>query len=275
MKGYGYGYGLATGYGRRRHAKTPTGPAEKPREAVAIELLPHNLPRSSAAEAYRALRTSLLLSRPGGVKSMVVSSAFPGEGKTSTAVNLAVVLGQLPGKGVLVVDADLHKPRLHEVFGVSNRTGLVSVLAQNVPGSAAIVKTSIPGVFVVPAGPASPNPSGLLASEAMRDLLTLAMTSFEYVVVDAPPIFPVADALVLGAATDGVIICTKGGGTPREHVIRLRDMLVQSNVPILGVVLNRLSPKAHPYGHRYFAYYEDSAYGSSAEKGRASGSASG
>lgn len=277
-KGYGYGYGygqaLRTRYGRRSRKGAVPGAAAPP-ETAAIELLPHTMPRSSAAESYRALRTALLLSRPGGVKSMVLASAFPGEGKTATAVNLAVVLGQLPGKGVLLVDADLHKPRLHEVFGVSNRVGLVSVLAQNLAASNAIVKTTVPGVFLLPAGPISPNPSGLLASQVMRDLLKLAAMTFEYVVVDAPPVFPVSDALVLGTETDGVIICAKGGATPREHVVRLRDTLTQSNVPILGVVLNRLAERTHPYGRHYFEYYEESAYGSEAGNKRASGAATG
>jgi succinoglycan biosynthesis transport protein ExoP len=219
-----------------------------------IELLPHRAPRSSVAERYRDLRTALLLSRAGGVKSIVVTSCVPREGKTSTAVNLAVVLGQL-GKPVLLVDADLHRPRLHEILRVPNRIGLVSILAGNVDPARAIVKTDIPEVSVIPAGPASPNPSGLLSSEAMSRFLSLAQMNFDYVILDAPPVMPVADALVLGNQTDGVVLCVKGGKTPREQVARVRDKLYRSNVRILGVVINDLAEEKTGYRDHYG--YED------------------
>jgi capsular exopolysaccharide synthesis family protein len=241
----GYGYRMLLGRGKKDSSgDTPES----------IELLPHAHPRSRIAERYRDLRTALLLSRAGGVKSIVVTSCVPREGKTSTAVNLAVVLGQL-GKQVLLVDADLHRPRLHEILRVPNRTGLVSILAGNIDPARAIVKTDIPDVSVIPAGPASPNPSGLLSSEAMSRFLSLAQMNFDYVVLDAPPVMPVADALVLGNQTDGVVLCVKGGETPREQVARVRDKLHRSNVRILGVVINDLVEERHGYADQYG--YED------------------
>jgi len=241
--GPGYGYRRILGKGKKdKDAESPE----------AIELLPQTHPRSRIAERYRDLRTSLLLSRAGGIKSIVVTSCVPREGKTATAVNLAVVLGQL-GKQVLLVDADLHRPRLHEILRVPNRTGLVSILAGNVDPARAIIKTEIPEVSVIPSGPASPNPSGLLSSEAMSRFLSLAQMNFDYVVLDAPPVVPVADALVLGNQTDGVVLCVKGGETPRDQVARVRDKLLRSNVRILGVVINALveekSGYADPYGY--------------------------
>lgn len=228
-------------------------PAEAPE---AIELLPHEHPRSRVAEAYRAFRTALLLSRPGGVKSLVVTSSFSREGKTVTAVNLAIVLGQL-GKRVLLVDADLHRPRIHEIVRVSNRAGLVSILAENLEPAQAIVKTGLPGVSVVPAGPASPNPSGLLASEGMTRFLELAAMNFDHVVLDAPPVQAVADAILLGDKCDGVVLCVKGGETPRDQVTRSRDKLLRSNVRILGVLITNLTEQpgdnagktAYDYGY--------------------------
>ena len=230
-----------------------TVPAEAPET---IELLPHEHPRSRVAEAYRAFRTALLLSRPGGVKSLVVTSSFSREGKTATAVNLAIVLGQL-GKRVLLVDADLHRPRIHEILRVSNRAGLVSILAENLEPVQAIVKTGLPGVSVVPAGPASPNPSGLLASEGMTRFLELAAMNFDHVVLDAPPVQPVADAILLGHKCDGVVLCVKGGETPRDQVTRSRDKLLRSNVRILGVLITNLTEQpgdnagktAYDYGY--------------------------
>lgn len=240
-KGFGYIYGPKP----RRKLKGEEPPS--------IELLPQEHPRSRVAERYRAFRTALLLSRAGGVKSIVITSSFSREGKTATAVNLAIVLSQL-GKRVLLVDADLHRPRIHEVLRISNRTGLVSILAENLEPARAIVKTEISDLSVVPSGPVSPNPSGLLSSEGMSRFLELARMNFDYVVLDAPPVMPVADAILLGYQTDGVVLCVKGGETPRDQVARVRDKLLRSNVRILGVLLNDVVEEGDRY--RRYDYYE-------------------
>lgn len=240
-KGYGYIYGPKLS---RKNTKE---------DVPSIELLPHEHSRSRVAERYRAFRTALLLSRAGGVHSIVVTSCFSREGKTATAVNLAVVLGQL-GKRVLLVDADLHRPRLHEIFHVSNRGGLVAVLAENHEPAREIIKTEVPGVFLVPAGPSAPNPSGLLSSEAMSKFLELARMNFDYVILDTPPVIPVTDAVLLGHQTDGIVLCVKAGETPREQVARVRDKLTRSNVRILGVLLNSLSGEDQRYEDRYDRY---------------------
>jgi capsular exopolysaccharide synthesis family protein len=252
-KGYGYGgYGYG-GYGydnRRKKSKpaTASGVEELP---PSIELLPHEHPRSTTAEAYRAFRAALLLSRAGGVQSLVITSGFPSEGKTSTAVNLGIVLAQL-GKSVLLIDADLHKPRLHEILKLSNRTGLVSILAEEVEPTRAIQATQVPGLSCITSGPGTPNPSGLLSSEAMEKLLEFARMNFDYVITDSPPVQAVADALILGAHTNGVVLCVKAGKTPREQVARARDVLRLSNVRILGVLLNNLAEKGPGYGGKYY-----------------------
>jgi capsular exopolysaccharide synthesis family protein len=250
MGGYGYGY---QALGRLRGRKSSGASGAAGQAPVTIELIPHSKPRSTVAEAYRAIRTALLLSRAGGVRSIVVTSSLPGEGKTSTSANLAVVLSQLK-KRVLLVDADLHKPRMHEIFRVSNRVGLVSVLAENLNPTDAIVETSIPDLWVLPAGPLSPNPSGLLASEAMTAFLEHVSTHFDYVVIDSPPVSAVADAIVMGNQVDGVVLGVEGGRTPREIVARVRDKLVRSNVRILGVLINNLAEQSFDYGY-YYHYY--------------------
>lgn len=224
-------------------------------EELVIERLPHLQPRSAVAESYRAFRAALLLSRAGGLKSLMITSCLPGEGKSSTAVNLAIVLGQL-GKRVVLIDADLHRPRLHEIFHISNRVGLVSVLAEDLDATRAIITTDMPGVFLVPSGPATPNPSGLLASDAMTKFLELAALNFDYVIIDAPPVAPVADALVIGNQIDGAVLCVRGAKTPRDQVARVRDKLLWANVRILGVLISNL-PEGSGDGYEAAYLYED------------------
>lgn len=245
----GYGY---YGYFSKGKAKKATAPEP----GTEIELLPHKSRRSTIAEAYRAFRTSLLLSQAGGVRSVVITSCLPSEGKTSTAMNLATVLSQL-GRSVLLIDADLHKPRLHEVFRVSNRKGLVSVLAENEDPTKIITQTQVQGVYLMPAGPSTPNPSGLLASKSMARFLEIAREKFNHVIIDTPPISPISDALILGHQTDGIVLCVKAGTTPRDLVARVRDDVYRSNVRILGVLLNNLQvDESGYYGkYQYYARY--------------------
>ncbi len=243
----GSGTGWMYRYGSTRNPRPQK--AGDPGVPDAIELLPHWHPRAPVAESYRSVRTSLLLSRAGGVSSIVVTSALPREGKTATAANLAVVLSQL-GKRVLLIDADLHKPRLHEIFLVSNRTGLVSMLAEGVPFESAIANTAVPDLFLLPSGPASPNPSGLLSSEAMRELLERARNDFDHVIIDTPPLLPVADAIVLANLTDGAILCVKAGQTSRDQVMRIRDRMARSGIRILGVLLNAATTEGTGYSEK-------------------------
>jgi len=164
------------------------------------------------------------------------------------------VMSQLDWR-VLLIDADLHKPRLHEMFRTSNRQGLVTVLAENLDRNGAIVKTSVPNVFLLPAGPACPNPSGLLSSAAMSRLLEDVKAEFDFVVIDTPPLFPIADALILGHQTDGVVLCVRAGETLRPRAVRAREALLQNQSRILGVVLNALPASAGGYDEGYGLYY--------------------
>lgn len=249
-KGKGYGY-----YGYLAKKRSPKGKAAQAAGPDAqIELLPHYSKRSTIAEAYRAFRTALLLSQAGGVHTVVMTSSHPGEGKTSTALNLAAVLGQL-GRRVLLIDADLHKPRLHEIFKVSNRHGLVSILAENDDPTKAIVQTQASGVFLLPAGPTTPNPSGLLSSKAMIALLRIAREKFDHIIIDTPPVTPISDAILLGSLADGVVLCVHAGETPRELVARVRDDLYRANVRVLGVLLNNLEEDSSAYGKNYYRHY--------------------
>ena len=218
-----------------------------------IELVPHELPRTQISEAYRSLRTALLLSSARELKVVAVTSAAAGEGKTATASNLAIVLAQL-GRPVLIVDADLRKPRLHQVFKISNQTGLVSHLTSTVESEEIVHATTIPNLWITPSGPIAPNPSELLSSDRMFDWLRAMRLRFEYIIIDTPPALAVTDATIVGVIADGVVLTLRSGKVTREEARLCRDRLRQADVRILGAVLNRYRSTHSGLGKRYRAY---------------------
>lgn len=218
-----------------------------------IELVPHELPRTQISEAYRSLRTALLLSSARELKVVAVTSAAAGEGKTATATNLAIVLSQL-GRPVLIVDCDLRKPRLHQVFKISNQTGLVSHLAATADAEEIVHATNIPNLWITPSGPVAPNPSELLSSDRMYDWLRAARSRFEYIIIDTPPALAVTDATIVGVIADGVVLTLRSGKVTREDARHCRDRLRQADVRILGAVLNRYRSTHSGLGRRYRAY---------------------
>ncbi len=237
-----------------------------------IELVPHERPRTLISESYRSLRTALLLSSARELKVIAVTSAVAGEGKTATASNLAVVLAQL-GRQVLIVDCDLRKPRLHQVFRVSNRFGLVNQLTATAEPESVFLPTEVPNLWVTPSGPIPPNPSELLASDRMREWLRTLRARFDFVVLDTPPALAVTDATIVGLLADGVVLTLRSGKVTREEARLCRDRLRQAGIKILGAVLNRYRALQTGLGKRY-KYYE--AYGaeeSEPKKAGKSGSA--
>lgn len=259
--GYGYGYGAEpVAAGRVRAGardKEPAGWVEKKKGTAAvppqIELVPHELPRTQISEAYRSLRTALLLSTARELKVVAVTSAVAGEGKTATATNLAIVLAQL-GRPVLIVDADLRKPRLHQVFRVSNQAGLVTHLTSTVDAAEIVQATMVPNLWVTPSGPIPPNPSELLSSDRMQEWLRAMRARFEYVIIDTPPALAVTDATLVGVIADGVVLTLRSGKVTREEARLCRDGLRQADVRILGAVLNRYRSVHSGHGRRYRSY---------------------
>lgn len=249
-----YGYGQSSGANASRLRAVETA-GENPDSGV--ELLPHTDARSPIAEAYRAFRTSLLLASANSPKIIVITSSFAREGKTTTSVNLATVLAQM-GKPVLLLDADLRRPRLQKVFQGKMNLGLVNYLAANIPLEDIIQPTEVPNLSVVLSGPIPPNPSELLASDRMKHLIAEVRSHFAYVIFDSPPVLAVTDAIVLAASADGVVLCVHGGKTPRELVQRSAERLRQSNIPVLGAILNNLDLHQYGYTYRksYYDYYE-------------------
>jgi polysaccharide biosynthesis transport protein len=239
---HGYGYGHGYGHGQAPRKAPPR-----------IELVPHEHPRAQVSEAYRSLRTALLLASAQRLQVVAVTSAAMGEGKTATAANLAIVLAQL-GRPVLLVDADLRKPSLHRVFRASNQVGLVSHLTGTAEAGEIVVATAIPNLWLAPAGPLAPDPSELLSSNGMHDWLRAACARFEYVVVDTPPMLAVTDALVVGVLADGVVLTLHSGKVTRDEARLCRDRLRQAEVRVLGAVLNRCRRKHAGRAERYHSY---------------------
>jgi succinoglycan biosynthesis transport protein ExoP len=215
---------------------------------------------SFVLETYRQLRTALLLSKAGGPpKTILVASALPGEGKTVTAVNAAVVLSQLGGK-VLLIDADLRHPRCHELFRMENTIGLSTVLAGSGDCGNSIRPASlINNLYFLGCGPMPPDPTKLLGSPRMREVLEQLQGQFDFIVIDSPPVLLATDAVLISTLVDGVVIVVDAVGTPREQVKAAYDRLEYGHANILGVVLNKTT-LSEKYYSRFQGYY--SAQGS-------------
>lgn len=229
-----------------------------------VELVTQVRPQSQMAESYRALRTSLLLSNLGSPpKTIMVTSARPQEGKSTTAINSAIVLAQ-KGVRVLLIDADLRRPSVHKTLGIGPRSGLSNVLT----GSATLDQTIttspiLPNLFVIPAGSPPPNPAELLASTNMRDVLADLRERFDHIVIDTPPTLSVTDAVVLSPRVDAIILVIRSGQTTKQALRRARDILMQVNAHVTGVLLNAVdltSPDYYyyyEYQGKYSHYYQE------------------
>jgi len=204
---------------------------------------------SLAREAYRSLRAALLLSRPGEpTTSIVITSANAGEGKTVTAVNTAIVLAHISSK-VLLIDADLRGPTCHKYLSIKNHRGLTELLAGTGEMNELVHDTHVPGMFLLSSGKIPPNSAELLASKRMRQLLEQLATQYDFVVIDAPPLLPVSDALLLGSLADGVVLVVDASVTPKPQVREAVARLRHARVKIFGTLLNKVPAKGSPYSH--------------------------
>ena len=216
--------------------------------------------RSSAAEAYRILRTSVLLSSAGKPpKTILVTSGQPGEGKTTTAVNTAISLSQL-GASVLLIDCDMRKPSTHKILGVDNMRGLSTYLSRSINAEGLIQKLQMPNLSLIPCGPIPPNPAELISSERMKRLLAELADRYDHIILDSPPLMNVTDPVILSTMVDGVILVVHGGKSTRDVVRRARHDLDAVNAKVFGVVLNNVDLRREGYdNYYYYRYY--SAYG--------------
>jgi succinoglycan biosynthesis transport protein ExoP len=219
----------------------------------AVELVTLVRPQSQMAESYRALRTSLLLSNLGAPpKIIMVTSALPQEGKTTTSMNCAVVLAQ-KGVRVLLIDADLRRPSVHKNMGMGPHSGLSNVLTGSATIDEAITRTSLlPNLDVLAAGTPPPNPAELLASHNMKDLLTQLRERYDHIVIDTPPSLSVTDSVVLSPCADAVVLVIRAEQTTKTALRRSRDILTQVNAKVVGVLLNAVDLTSPDY----YYYYE-------------------
>lgn len=217
-------------------------------------LITHSHPRSAVAEAYRQLRTNIQfasLDRP--LHTLLVTSTGPEEGKSTTLANLAITLAQT-GSSVILVDCDLRRPSLHELFGVASTPGLTNLVLDSPHQEIPLLESGVPSLRLLPSGPLPPNPSELLGSQRMGEIIQQLKSQADYVLFDSPPIVAVTDAAVLATKSDGVLLVIRAGKTKREMAQKAKALLDRVNANFLGVVLNNVK-----YDTSVHNYYADAA----------------
>jgi capsular exopolysaccharide synthesis family protein len=218
-------------------------------------------PRSLAAECCRSIRTNLLFMSPDKpIRTMVITSPSPQEGKTTTAINLAIAMAEAGGR-VLVIDTDMRRPRLHRSFGVPNQIGVSTVILGDSKLEDAIKRTDVPNLDVLPCGPVPPNPSELLLTKRFAQLVADCQGRYDRIILDSPPTSAVTDPAVLGNLADGVVLIIKGAHTRRESAAHARRQLVAAKCRLLGVVVNEIDFSNPGYGDQYYYYRRYSRYG--------------
>jgi len=257
---------------RHREAAAPGSKSGPWGPATEFDLIAHKDSRAIASEAYRELRTAMLLSHPGEPpRRLMVTSALPEEGKTATVINLAIVLSQL-GRRVILVDTDLRRPRLHKVLRKENQRGVSTYLSGLEQDPAALtLGTGIDNLDLIPSGPIPPNPAELLDSERFRQLADgLLANGYDHVLFDSPPVLSVSDPVIIASNVDVGILVVRAAKTPRQSIRLAAEKLRHGNKK-MGVVLNDLDADRQGAGYYRYQYYgrygEDSDTGEPARAG--------
>jgi len=252
-------------YGRYRSKPAP--PDAPP------ELIAHLAPLSGSAEAARTVRTNIQFMSPDRpFRSLLVTSAGPSEGKTTVACTLAIAIAQA-GQRVCLVDCDLRRPRLHRIFEKSSDMGLSMALLDPKMITDELLETQVPGLSVLPAGPIPPNPAELLQSEKFAELLAGLMNRFDRVVVDSPPVGPVADAAILSTQVDGTVLVIRAGVASRDIVREATRAIAGVGGRVVGAILNSVDVRRGDYGGYRYAYYRKGYYHRDSSPGEEAGEA--
>lgn len=225
-------------------------------QMVAIRLITYHKPSDPISEAYRSLRTAIQYSRiDKPVKNLLVVSALPKEGKSTTAANIAITMAK-SGLKTLLVDGDLRRPVQHRLFNCDRKPGLIEYLKGEIDLNTAVRKTFVENLFLLPTGSLPPNPAEVLGSDVMKNTLEIFKATFDFVVFDSPPVVAVTDGVILSKLTDGVIFVTLANKTELDVLEKAYSTLKQVKASIIGFVLNEFDiTKAYGAYYRYYRYY--------------------
>ncbi|MFA7744112.1 CpsD/CapB family tyrosine-protein kinase [Salinicoccus roseus] len=217
------------------------------------QLIVEKQPKSPVSEQFRTVRTNIMYSNiDTEIKTLLVTSATPGAGKSTTAANLAVAYAQ-SGKRTVLIDADLRRPTMHYTFEMTNQRGMSTAIVNDVPVENIVRETEIENLDLITSGPIPPNPSELLSSNKMTHLLKTFSMHYDMVIIDSPPLLAVTDAQVLSKITDGTVLVTNVAGNNRDRLREAKDLLDKADANILGVVMN--NKKMNTKKDDYYYYY--------------------
>lgn len=229
------------------------------------EMMTLHSPKSTASEAYRGIRTSILFSSAENEpKVILVSSAGPQEGKTITATNLAITMAQ-SGNKVIMLDCDMRRPKIHKIFGINRDRGMTNLLVGNQDIKGTLFHTELPNLDVIPCGPIPPNPSEIVGSVRMKKLLDVLREKYTRIIIDSPPITAVTDAVVLAKSTDGMVLVIRASDTAREIVKNGLDQIQAVGGHVLGAILNGVDMGSDGYYYYQYYYYY---YGEDGERNK-------
>lgn len=215
------------------------------------KLIVKNEPKSPISEQYRTIRTNIQFSTVDNeIRSLMVTSSGPGEGKSTTSANLATVFAQ-QGNRVLFVDADMRKPTVHYTFSLPNNYGLTTVLTKQSDLIDTAIQIDTSNLYVLPCGPIPPNPAELLSSRSMDEFIEMALNEYDLVIFDSPPVLVVTDAQLLANKCDGTVLVVSSGFTEKENAIKAKDLLGASKAKLLGVILNNKKQEQSQYYYYY------------------------
>ncbi|UBH23092.1 CpsD/CapB family tyrosine-protein kinase [Macrococcus armenti] len=218
------------------------------------KLITHLYPKSTISEQYRMIRSNIMFSGVDNeIKKLVVTSAAPSAGKSTTAANIAVAYAQA-GKSVLLIDGDLRKPTVHYTFETKNVFGLSNLITDQINLEQAVQNTKVENLSIMTSGPIPPNPSELLSSKKFKDLIQSFEQYFDMIIIDTPPVLAVTDAVIMSTVVDGTIIVTNVETNNKHHLLKAKEVLEKSDVNILGVVLNNVE-KSGKDDYYYYEYY--------------------